>query len=66
MLFRSYWSTEKLEELHWEFLYAQVSLEKKLARLKEVRGAVLRDLTAVRASLCEERAVAEESLVFYD
>jgi hypothetical protein len=57
-----YWTTEKLEELHWEFLYAQVSLEKKLTNPgRGVRTQSLRDLTACRVCLCERLSVSEDS-----
>jgi len=58
-----YWTMEKLERLHWQFLYAQVNLEKSLAaggNHRKVHLRNTRDLTTVRVILCEAIHVAEE------
>ena len=54
-----YWTTKRLELLHWAYLYQQVSLEKTLARPK-LRRQVLLDVISVRDSLCQHLSLAEE------
>ena len=56
-----YWTAEKLERHHWEWLYAQVSLERTLVAQKSgtVRSNTKR-MISIREALCRESRIAEE------
>ena len=65
----SYWTSDQLERLHWEFLYSQASLDKKLGRIHtainvKLRPAAINALTLVRVSLCRHLELAERSSTY--
>ena len=58
----SYWTTEKLQQHHWERLYAQVSLEHALVPKTSGSKKTERRMITVREALCQELRIAEESV----
>ena len=62
-----YWTTAKLEQHHWEFLYDRVSVGSQLARLKGTRRAKDEGgIVSVREALCKEIHVAEELIPLHN
>ena len=59
-----YWTAEKLEQSHWEFLYTQVALDKNFVRpgKKALEGRLLEQVLSVRTALARQVAVPEELL----
>ena len=56
-----YWTVERLERTHWQFLYEQVSLEDRLfVKNAQARKARQQRMATVRAALCERAEVSEE------
>ncbi len=57
-----YWTAERLERDHWEFLYGLVSLQKNLARMSDQRtfGMVYHNVVEARVVLAEHLGRAEE------
>ena len=60
-----YWTEEQLARLHWETLYAEVSLEYQLgvasrSMSRSRRGLQASVISAVRVSLCGELRIPEE------
>ena len=57
-----YWTTEKMEIYHWEYLYTLVSLDVSLKRAwnQRLQTAVLRAITDLRIKFCEHLEVSEE------
>ena len=57
-----YWTAERLERDHWEFLYGLVSLQKNLARMSDQRtvGMVYNNVVEARVVLAEHMGRAEE------
>ena len=63
----AYWTIDRLETLHWEFLYSQVSLDFELGRRQNrssvaQRATLEERLVAVRTAFCESVELAEERL----
>ena len=62
-----YWTTAKLEQHHWEFLYGRVSVGSQLARLRGTRRAKDEEgIVSVREALCKEIHVAEELIPLHN
>jgi hypothetical protein len=62
----SYWTTEKLQQQHWERLYAQVSLEHTLAPKGGGTKVHQRRMITLREALCRELSIAEESVPLHN
>ena len=63
-----YWTVEQPARLHWEALYAEVSLERQLGVSRERPGPKRRercdlDVRFVRATLCTQLGIPEESML---
>ena len=56
-----YWTAERLELYHWEWLYQQVSPERRLVAYGGIdRTSLEKQLVCIRTSLCQQLSVAEE------
>ena len=62
-----YWTVEQLARLHWEALYAEVSLERQLGVASRHMGSKRRerydlDVRLGRVTLCTQLGIPEESV----
>ena len=57
-----YWTSERLERLQWEFLYGQVSLDRRILPIRS-KGVIFKRqgrMIKIREALCREMGMAEE------
>ena len=59
-----YWSSQKLAQLHWAWLYEQVSLDMSLSRAKGLHSVEAKRLGYVHCEFCQRLEVSETIVPF--